>query len=217
MRIVIAEDLVLLRQSIARMLVADGVEVVGQVGDAGALVSAVVAERPDVVVTDVRMPPSFTDEGARAAMLIRSRYPDMGVVVLSHVIEPKVALTLAGPRVDRFAYLLKDSVLGLEEFVGVLETVHAGGTVIDERVVSFLLDTAAHRSLGALTAREQEVLSLVAQGLTNGAIARQLIVSERTVDAHIRSIWVKLGLEPNVDEHRRVRAALAWLQDAQRR
>lgn len=217
MRIVIAEDLVLLRQSIARMLVADGVEVVGQVGDAGAMISAVVAERPDVVVTDVRMPPSFTDEGARAAMLIRSRFPDMGVVVLSHVIEPKVALTLAGPRADRFAYLLKDSVLGLEEFVGVLETVHAGGTVIDERVVSFLLDTAARRNLGALTAREQEVLSLVAQGLTNGAIARQLIVSERTVDAHIRSIWVKLGLEPNVDEHRRVRAALAWLQDAQRR
>ncbi|WP_109505294.1 response regulator transcription factor [Nocardioides speluncae] len=217
MRIVIAEDLVLLRQSMARMLVADGVEVVGQVGEAGALVSAVVAERPDVVVTDVRMPPSFTDEGARAAMLIRSRFPDMGVVVLSHVIEPKVALTLAGPRVDRFAYLLKDSVLGLEEFVGVLETVHAGGTVIDERVVSFLLDTAEHRSLGALTAREQEVLSLVAQGLSNGAIARQLIVSERTVDAHIRSVWVKLGLEPNADEHRRVRAALAWLQDAQRR
>lgn len=217
MRIVIAEDLVLLRQSIARMLVADGVEVVGQVGDAGALVSAVVAERPDVVVTDVRMPPSFTDEGARAAMLIRSRFPDMGVVVLSHVIEPKVALTLASPRVDRFAYLLKDSVLGLEEFVGVLRTVHAGGTVIDERVVSFLLDAAARRNLGALTAREQEVLSLVARGLTNGAIARQLIVSERTVDAHIRSVWVKLGLEPNVDEHRRVRAALAWLQDAQRR
>jgi DNA-binding NarL/FixJ family response regulator len=216
-RVVIAEDLVLLRQSIARMLAAEGIEVVGQVGDARTLISAVVEQRPDVVVTDVRMPPDFTDEGARAALLIRERFPETGVVVLSHVIEPNVALSLAAPRADRFAYLLKDSVLGLDEFVDVLRTVYAGGTMIDERVVAFLLDAAAHRSLGGLTAREREVLALVAQGLTNSAIARRLVVSERTVDTHTRSMLSKLGLEPNDDDHRRVRAALAWLQDAQRR
>lgn len=217
MRVVIAEDLVLLRQSIARMLAAHGVDVVAEVGDANALISAVVAERPDVVVTDVRMPPLFTDEGAQAALLIRERFPESGMVVLSHVIEPNVALTLAAARADRFAYLLKDSVLGVEEFVDVLDKVHSGGTVIDAGVVSFLLDAAASRSLGGLTPREREVLALIAEGLSNAAIARRLVVSERTVDAHTRSMFAKLGLEPNDEDHRRVRAALAWLQDAQRR
>lgn len=213
MRVVIAEDLVLLRQSIARMLLADGIEVVAEVGDAGSLLSAVVAHRPDLVVTDVRMPPDFTDEGARAAMLLRERYPEIGVVVLSHVIEPQVALTLARGRATRFAYLLKDHVLDLEDFVAVLRQVHAGGTVVDERVVRFLLGAAGPQSLGALTARERDVLALIAQGLSNVAIARTLVISERTVNAHTRSLLAKLGLEQNEDEHRRVRATLLWLAD----
>lgn len=186
MRIVIAEDLVLLRQSMARMLTAEGVDVVEQVGDASALVAAVVGLRPDVVVTDVRMPPTFTDEGARAALLVRERFPEIGVVVLSHVIEPTVALALAGSRAERFAYLLKDSVLGLEHFVDVLRTVHSGGTFIDEQVVTFLLAAASHRSLGALTPREREVLALMAQGLTNKGIAERLFVSERTHEVDVR-------------------------------
>lgn len=214
MRVVIAEDLVLLRESMARMLAAHGVEVVAEVGDSATLLAAVVAERPDVVVTDVRMPPTFTDEGARAALLIRERFPDTGMVVLSHIIEPTVALALAAPRADRFGYLLKDSVLGIQAFIDVLEDVYAGGTVIDRGVVSYLLDAAANRSLGGLTPREREVLALVAQGLTNAAIARRLVVSERTVDAHMRSTFAKLGLEPNDEHHRRVRAALAWLQES---
>lgn len=212
MRVVIAEDLVLLRESIARLLTADGIEVVAEVGEAGALMSAVVAHRPDVVVTDVRMPPEFTDEGARAALLLRSRYPEMGMVVLSHVIDAGVALELARNRASRFAYLLKDRVLGLEDFVDVLRAVHQGGTVIDEQVVRFLMDTAGPGTLVALTPREREVLALIARGLTNAAIARALIVSERTVDAHTRSLLAKLGLEQNEDDHRRVRATLLWLE-----
>lgn len=214
MRVVIAEDLVLLRESMARMLTAHGVEVVAEVGDSATLLAAVVAERPDVVVTDVRMPPTFTDEGARAALLIRERFPDTGMVVLSHIIEPTVALALAAPGADRFGYLLKDSVLGIQAFIDVLEDVHAGGTVIDQDVVSYLLDAAANRSIGGLTPREREVLALVAQGLTNAAIASRLVVSERTIDAHMRSTFAKLGLEPNDEHHRRVRAVLAWLQES---
>lgn len=211
MRVVIAEDLILLRQSMARMLAADGVEVVAEVGDAGSLVSAVVAHRPDLVITDVRMPPNFTDEGARAAILLRDRYPDLGLVVLSHVIEPQIALTLAARRTARFAYLLKDQVLGLDTFVEVLNRVAEGGTVIDEQVVRFLISSAGPSTLGDLTSREREVLSLIAQGFSNAGIARRLVVSERTVDSHTRSLLAKLGLEPNADEHRRVRAALLWL------
>lgn len=213
MRVVIAEDLVLLRLSIARLLAADGIRVVADVGDASALLAAVVEHHPDVVVTDVRMPPNFTDEGARAALLVRERFPDIGVVVLSHVIEPQVALGLARDGASHFAYLLKDRVLGLEDFVGVLRTVHAGGTVIDEQVVRFLMDGTRPGTLGSLTAREREVLALIASGMSNAAIARTLVVSERTVNAHTRSLLAKLGLEVNQDEHRRVRAALLWLQN----
>ncbi|MGI5286309.1 response regulator transcription factor [Nonomuraea polychroma] len=206
MRVVIAEDLVLLRQSIARLLTQHGIQVVAETGDAGGLVDAVVAHRPDLVIADVRMPPSFTDEGAKAVLLLRERYPDLAVVMLSHIVEPVLALRLAADRPARFGYLLKDRVLELSEFVAVVERVAAGGTAIDRQVIDhYLVGTG-------LSAREREVLGLLAQGLTNLAIARRLVVSERTVDSHLSSIFVKLGLPPDGEHNRRVRAALLWMQ-----
>ncbi|MGN9913506.1 response regulator transcription factor [Phytohabitans sp. LJ34] len=211
MRVVIAEDLVLLRQSIARMLAHDGIDVVAQVGDGGALVSTVVAERPDLVIADVRMPPAFTDEGARAVLLLRDRFPDLAVVVLSHVVEPALAMRLAADRPARFGYLLKDRVLDIDEFVAVVRRVAAGGTAIDEHVVRHYLGAARGAGLAALTERERDVLGLLAQGLSNAAIAARLYLSERTVDSHLGSIFTKLGLPPSAEQNRRVRAALAWL------
>ncbi|MFI6817906.1 LuxR C-terminal-related transcriptional regulator [Nonomuraea sp. NPDC050328] len=205
MRVVIAEDLVLLRQSIARLLAQHGMEVVAEAGDAGGLIDAVVAHRPDLVIADVRMPPTFTDEGAAAVLVLRRRFPGLAVVVLSHIVEPVLALKLAADRPARFGYLLKDRVLELAEFVAVVERVAGGGTAIDPQVID-------HYLIGAtLSAREREVLGLLAQGLTNQAIARRLVLSERTVDTHINSIFGKLGLLPDAEHNRRVRAALLWL------
>lgn len=212
MRVVIAEDLVLLRQSIARMLSLDGVDVVAQVGDATSLVSAVVEQRPDLVVVDVRMPPTFTDEGARAALLLRQRFPDLAVVMLSHVVEPTVAMTLAADRPARFGYLLKDRILDIDDFVRAVKRVAEGGTAIDEQVVRHFLGAAGPGQVGALSPREREVLGLLAQGLSNAAIASRLVVSERTVDSHLGAIFTKLDLPPDAEHNRRVRAALAWLR-----
>jgi DNA-binding NarL/FixJ family response regulator len=214
-RVVIAEDLVLLRQSIARMLSLDGLEVVAQVGDGAALVAAVVAERPDLVIADVRMPPTFTDEGARAASLLRDRYPELSILMLSHVVEPMLALTLVADRPAGFGYLLKDRVLDIDEFVATVRRVAGGGTAIDEQVVGQLLGDSAHTGLTTLTAREREVLALLAQGSSNSAIAARLVVSERTVDSHLRSIFLKLDLPLSGEQNRRVRAALAWLRPSE--
>jgi DNA-binding NarL/FixJ family response regulator len=211
-RVVIAEDLVLLRQSIARMLAQDGIEVVAQVGDAGALVSAVVAERPDLVVADVRMPPTFTDEGARAVLLLRERFPELAVVMLSHVVEPALAMSLVADRPARFGYLLKDRVLDIDDFVATVRRVADGGTAIDEQVVRHFLNGAGP---AGLSARECDVLALLAQGHSNVAIAGRLHISERTVDSHLGSIFVKLDLPPDAAHNRRVRAALAWLRAAE--
>lgn len=214
MRVVIAEDLVLLRQSIARMLVGDGMQVAAEVGDAGSLVSAVVEHRPDVVVTDIRMPPDFVDEGARAVMVLRDRFPDLAVVVLSHVVEPSLAMSLVADRPRAFGYLLKDRVLDIDEFVRTVRRVAGGGTAIDPQVVNHFLRRSEDR-LAVLSARECDVLSQVAQGYSNRRIAENLVVSVRTVDAHLRSIFVKLDLAQSVDDNRRVRATLAWLNGAQ--
>ncbi|NRQ32782.1 response regulator transcription factor [Nonomuraea sp. NN258] len=212
MRVVIAEDLVMLRQSIARLLRADGIEVAAEVGDAASLVSAVVAERPDLVIADVRMPPTFTDEGARAAVLLRERFPELAVVMLSHVVEPALAMTLAAERPARFGYLLKDRVLDLDDFVAAVRRVAAGGTAIDAQVVDhYLAGPSTPTGPGTLTGRERDVLGLLAQGLSNVAIAGRLVISERTVDSHVASIFTKLALPPDADHNRRVRAALMWL------
>ncbi|WP_219518482.1 response regulator transcription factor [Nonomuraea ceibae] len=212
MRVVIAEDLVLLRQALCRILVQDGITVVAQVGDADALVSAVVSERPDLVIADVRMPPTFTDEGARAALILRERFPELAVVVLSHVVEPTLAMRLAADRPARFGYLLKDRVLDIDDFMAAIHRVMDGGTALDEHVVAHWLGGAPRAGPAALSAREREVLGLLAQGLSNVAISARLFVSERTVDSHLSSIFVKLGLPPSAEHNRRVRAALAWLR-----
>lgn len=210
MRVVIAEDLILLRQSVARILTADGMQVVAEVGDAQSLVAAVVEHRPDVVICDVRMPPGFTDEGARAALLLRKRYPDLAVLMLSHVVEPVLAMRLVKDQPAAFGYLLKDRVLDIDEFVETVRRVASGGTAIDRQVVDHFVNRAGNR-LADLSVRERDVLTQLAQGRSNQAIAQRLFISERTVDAHLRSVFVKLGLAPNAEENRRVRAALTWL------
>jgi DNA-binding NarL/FixJ family response regulator len=211
MRAVIAEDMVLLREGISRVIGRAGVQVVAEVGDGRSLIAAVVEHRPDLVVVDVRMPPTFVDEGAQAVAVLRNRFPRMAVLVLSHVVEPRLAAQLALDRPAAFGYLLKDRVLDLEQFIDALQRVLAGGTVIDPLVVNQLMSHNSGR-LAVLSAREAEVLERLASGLSNAAIATDLLVSERTVDAHVRSIFTKLDLAPDQETNRRVRAALAWLQ-----
>jgi DNA-binding NarL/FixJ family response regulator len=211
-RAVIAEDMVLLREGIARVLARAGIEVVAEVGDARALVGAVVATRPDVAVVDVRMPPTFVDEGAQAVLLLRERFPDLAVLVLSHVVEPGLAARLAADRPSAFGYLLKDRVLDLKDFLAALRRVVAGGTAIDPLVVTHLMSRSTGR-LSELSPRELEVLERLARGCSNAAVAEDLVVSERTVDAHVSSIFAKLGLPPAPDVNRRVQAALAWLEE----
>lgn len=210
MRVVIAEDMVLLRDGVSRALISHGLDVVGEAGDAPGLVDAVAYHRPDLVVADVRMPPTFTDEGARAVRLLRDRYPELAVMMLSHSVEPDLALLLASERPAGFGYLLKDRVMEVDEFVRALREVAAGGTVVDPVVVERGLSRNSG-PLGVLTARERGVLAELARGDSNVAIARTLSVSERTVDAHVRSIFTKLDLPPAADANRRVQVALLWL------
>lgn len=212
MRVVIAEDLVLLRDGIARGLTAHGIEVVGEVGDAGALIEAVSAQHPDLVVVDVRMPPDFSDEGARATRLLRARFPALGVLVLSHTVDPDLALMLAAERPSGFGYLLKDRVMDVPHFVAAVRSVAAGGTVVDQDVVERGL-ARRQTPLRTLSDRERDVLAELAQGRSNQAIAETLFISERTVDSHVRSIFGKLGLAESADVNRRVQAALSWLAD----
>lgn len=211
MRVVIAEDLVLLRDGMARILTDAGMSVIAQVGDASSLITAVDSGRPDLAIMDVRMPPSFTDEGARAAMLLRDRFPSLAVVVLSNIVEPRLAILLTERGPAAFGYLLKDRVLDVESFVATVQHVASGGTVIDESIVDSLLNQHASR-LAGLSARELDVLGMIARGLSNAGIGAALFVSERTVDAHVRSIFQKLDLLPSADENRRVQAALAWFR-----
>ena len=197
MRVVIAEDSVLLREGLARVLAEAGMEVAAQVGDADALHHAVHRERPDVAVVDVRMPPSQTDEGA------------------SQVVEAKHALELFSERPEGFGYLLKDRVLEIDDFIASVRRVAAGGTAIDPEVVAQLFGLRrAPDALAELTPREREVLGLMAEGLSNAGICRKLFLSPKTVETHVHAIFVKLGLPAAPDDHRRVLAVLAFLRQS---
>jgi DNA-binding NarL/FixJ family response regulator len=211
-RVVIADDSALLREGVARILADDGFEVVAQAKDADELVHAVRREDPDVAIVDVRMPPTHTDEGARAAREIRDTRPEVGVLVLSQVVEAAHALALFSERAEGFGYLLKDRVLEIDDFLDAVRRVARGGTAIDPDVIAQLVGRRRdHDPLGDLTPREREVLSLMAEGLSNGGICRRLFLSPKTVEAHVNSIFLKLGLAPAPDDHRRVLAVLRFL------
>jgi DNA-binding NarL/FixJ family response regulator len=213
-RVVIAEDQVLLREGLARLFEDAGHEVVASLGDAGHLPAAILGHGPDLVVIDVRMPPTFTDEGARAAREVKQERPDLGVLVLSQHVETEHAVALV--REGGFGYLLKDRVLDVGDFLDAAERVAGGGSALDPQVVATLVSPVAGGDrLAELSEREREVLELMAEGLTNAAIGKRLFLSERTVEGHVRHVFMKLDIPHSDDAHRRVLAVLAHLDAAQ--
>jgi DNA-binding NarL/FixJ family response regulator len=212
-RIVIAEDAVLLREGLAGLLEDAGHRVLARVGDAESLLAVVAEHEPELAVVDVRMPPTFDDEGLRAAVEIRQHHPETAVLVLSQHIESRHVVDLVGSE-GGFGYLLKDRVLEVDEFLESAERVARGGSALDPEVVKQLLAPPDNEPLTELTPREREVLALVAEGKTNAGIAKQLWVTEKTVETHVSSILGKLGLSQSVDAHRRVLAVLAFLRAA---
>jgi len=211
MRVVIAEDLALLRDGISRLLEDNGCEVVAAVEDGEALIEAIEGQRPDVAVVDVRLPPSFRDEGIRAALEARRRVPGLPVLVLSQYVERVFAKELLADGSGGVGYLLKDRVADPAEFVDAVRRVAAGGTAMDPEVVAQLVAGRGPARLEELTPRERDVLSLMAEGRSNNAIAAGLVVTEGAVEKHISNIFGKLGLPPSEGDHRRVLAVLAWL------
>jgi DNA-binding NarL/FixJ family response regulator len=212
-RAVIAEDDVLLRAGLVRLLTEAGLEVVADVGDAEALLIATDQHLPDVVVTDIRMPPTHRDEGTKAALTLRRRHPSIGILVLSQHVEPRYAERLLRDHAQGIGYLLKDRVATTSDFVDAVRRVAGGGSVVDSEVVSMLLSrSAAERTLSILSAREREVLDLVAQGRSNSAIAQELVLTARTVETHVANVFAKLGLPESPDDNRRVLAVLAQLR-----
>jgi DNA-binding NarL/FixJ family response regulator len=212
MRVVIAEDSVLLRAGLTNLLSATGIEVVAAVGDAGELLAAVPEFLPDVVIVDVRMPPSHTDEGIRAALVIRRQWPQVAVLVLSQYVEERYAADLLAANTSSVGYLLKDRVADVGEFVAALRRVAEGGTALDPEVVSQLLIRRRSDPLDRLTPREHEVLSLMAEGRSNSAISDTLVITDSAVAKHINSIFAKLDLHPGEGDHRRVLAVLRFLE-----
>jgi DNA-binding NarL/FixJ family response regulator len=209
-RIVIGEDSVLFREGLARLLVDAGHDIVGKAGTAPALLDAVDGTTPDLVIVDVRMPPEMTDDGARAAALIRQRHPGVGIVLLSQHVETRHSVELVSA--GGVGYLLKDRVLDVDDFLEALTRVAAGGSALDPEVVSRLLGSRRTADpLTRLTAREREVLALMAEGRTNVGIARRLWLTDRTVETHVTSILAKLGLAGSPEDHRRVLAVLVYL------
>ncbi|WP_238011999.1 response regulator transcription factor [Dactylosporangium sp. AC04546] len=212
MRIVIAEDLLLLREGMVRLLTDTGHTVVAAVADAPGLLAAVAAHRPDLSIVDVRLPPGFRDEGLRAALELRAAAPDTKVLIVSQYVERAYAAELLADGRGGVGYLLKDRVTALDDFLDAIERVAAGGTAMDPEVVRQLFTRGArHHGVEALTAREREVLDLMAQGLSNSAICAALFLAPVSVEKHITSIFGKLDLPPADDTNRRVRAVLAYL------
>jgi DNA-binding NarL/FixJ family response regulator len=212
-RVVIADDSLLVREGIASLLRGAGLDVVGESATGDELLRDVEALHPDVAIIDIRMPPTHTDEGLRAAHAIRARHPRMGIVVLSQHVEVGVALRILAEELAGLAYLIKDRVMDPDEFVATLKRVAAGGTALDPEVVSRLLARARDESpLSMLTAREREVLELVAEGLSNQAIAERMTITLRSTEKYVSSIFTKLGLPATGAEHRRVLAVLRFLQ-----
>ncbi|MEU7911916.1 response regulator transcription factor [Microbispora bryophytorum] len=210
MRIVIAEDQVLLREGLARLFSDRGHDIVAAVGDAEALRSSVDRHLPDLALVDIRMPPTFTDEGTRAARAIKKTYPNLGVLVLSQHIDTRHAITLVSR--PGFGYLLKDRVLNVEDFLAAAQRVAGGGSALDPQVVGALMAARRDDPLATLSERERDVLALMAEGLNNPAIARRLVVSERTVEGHVRHLLLKLDLAESDDGNRRVLAVLTYLR-----
>jgi DNA-binding NarL/FixJ family response regulator len=214
-RVVIADDSVLLREGIARLLETSGFAVVGQAGDGEDLLRMVGAHHPDVAVVDVRMPPTYTDEGLRAARRIRAELPDTAVLVLSADVDETNALELLSESTQSTGYLLKDRVTDVETFTDAVQRVANGGSALDPEVVALLLGRRRRQDpLAELTQREREVLALMAEGRTNAAMADALVVTVRAVEKHVTGIFSKLGLPPAVEDHRRVLAVLAFLRSA---
>ena len=213
MRVVVADDVMLTRAGITRLLGEAGVDVVGEAADAENLLREVAAKRPDIALVDIRMPPTHTDEGLVAAQAIRTQHPDVGVLVLSQYIEPVFAMRLIEDHPERSGYLLKERVFDIAILIDALRRISEGDTVIDPTIVSRLVGNQHRRgTLAALTAREQEVLAMIAEGLSNRAIADRLYLSERTVEAHVTQIFLKLQLPDSPDRHRRVLAVVAFLR-----
>jgi DNA-binding NarL/FixJ family response regulator len=212
MRVVIAEDSVLLREGLARLMEVGGIDVVDKVGDAEALLRSVERDCPDLVVADVRMPPDQSDEGIRAALVLRRRYPELAVLMLSQYVEERYAVELLTGQMRGIGYLLKDRVADVAEFLDSLRRVAGGGTALDPEVVSQLLVRRDGDELDRLTPREREVLSHMAEGRSNAGIAEVLVLSEGAVSKHINSIFTKLGLPPSDSGNRRVLAILKFLQ-----
>jgi DNA-binding NarL/FixJ family response regulator len=212
MRVVVADDAVILREGLARLLQEAGFDVSGLAADAAELYELVARQHPDVAIIDIRMPPTFTDEGLQAARTIRQRWPSTGILVLSQHVRPAYAIELLSDGAGGVGYLLKERVSDLQELASSVERVGGGGSVLDPAVVEQLV--ARPRGAGGLTqltAREREVLGLMAQGRSNKAIAERLFVTEHTVEKHVKSIFATLGLPPSTDDHRRVLAVLTFL------
>ncbi|OFT93550.1 response regulator transcription factor [Brevibacterium sp. HMSC24B04] len=212
MRILIAEDSVLLREGLVRLLTDAGHDIVHTTGDATDLLGAVSAHEPDLAIVDVRMPPTFTDEGIRAAVLIRAQNPEVGVLVLSQYVEERYASDLIADNSGGFGYLLKDRVADVSDFLEAVDKVAAGGTVLDPEVVSqIMVRSRRDTGIDQLSAREREVLALMAEGKSNSAIASALFLSAGAVEKHISSVFTKLGLSAGADDNRRILAVLKFL------
>jgi DNA-binding NarL/FixJ family response regulator len=214
LRVVIAEDLALLRDGLQRLLRDNGFEVIAAVEDADSLIETVVNERPDIAVVDIRLPPDFRDEGLRAALDLRRRAPETAILMVSQYVEPAYATELLADGRGGIGYLLKDRIMDVDEFVDAVRRVARGGTALDPEVVSQLVSRRrTDGPLGELTPRESEVLGLMAEGRSNAGIANELVLSVGAVEKHIASIFGKLGLTQSDSDHRRVLAVLAYLQD----